>query len=310
MKSLTKPIIIVVAATAIGTAVGGYVWHNNQRPHILEIHVFSLSSGRSMFIRTPGDKRILVDGGGNSEVIRKLTEIIPFYSRRIDAVVATNTEGKNVSGLIDVMERYDIGQVYIPGQTLETLGLATSSDRIYETFLETAQKRALPLQEVMAGMDISPDSKISIKALFPADRADFAYSKASGPELLIQISFENNSAIFLGNASPKVQKFLASSTVSYSFIGYTNILIVSHSALPANMSEKLVSIIKPERLIYSKTLSSQPPKPPQPTNSKTKKKEVVDPLAYLAAADKLNIKEKGTLKVTSDGVQIQVENIR
>ena len=106
MKIASKPLIVVAAVGAVALGLGGYVWKEENRPAILEVYVFSLSSGRSIFIRTPEDKRILIDGGGNSDIVDELTQILPFYSRRIDAVVATNSEGNNVSGLIDVLNRY------------------------------------------------------------------------------------------------------------------------------------------------------------------------------------------------------------
>ena len=40
---------------------------------------------------------LAISNSGESE---ELTKILPFYSRRIDTVVATNSDGKNVSGLI------------------------------------------------------------------------------------------------------------------------------------------------------------------------------------------------------------------
>src|ERR1700690_3654211 len=93
-QSFARKKIILTAATAIlATAtLGGYVWKEEHHPAILEIYAFNLKSGRSYFIRTPDDKRILVDGGANSEIIGELTRILPFYSRRIDSLIATGQD--------------------------------------------------------------------------------------------------------------------------------------------------------------------------------------------------------------------------
>jgi hypothetical protein len=49
----------------------------------------------AVFLQTSGGKRILINGGGNSEIIRKITKVIPFYSRHIDTIISTNEEDKN-----------------------------------------------------------------------------------------------------------------------------------------------------------------------------------------------------------------------
>jgi beta-lactamase superfamily II metal-dependent hydrolase len=314
IKILSRPFIIAVASTTLVSGLGAYVWQEEHRPPILEIYVFALNSGRSMFIRTPEDNRILIDGGANSEVIRELSKILPFYSRRIDVVIATNTEGKNITGLIDVIERYKIDQVYLPAVTLETLGLASSTDQIYATLLDTLKRENIEIKKVAAGVNMFSTGKMAIKALFPADSGDFAYSKASAPEILFNISFGTKSLMFLGGASNKVQKFVALANTNK-----TDALIVSHSALPANIAKQLIDQIHPDYLIYSKTISSQSIKSSASLKTsvitanattsitKNKKKEIVDPLEYLDGSKRFNLKEKGVIKITSDGMTIKIE---
>jgi beta-lactamase superfamily II metal-dependent hydrolase len=298
IKSFAKPMIIVVASTAILGGLGNYVWEEEHRPPILEIYIFALGSGRSMFIRTPEDRRILIDGGANSDVVREITKILPFYSRRIDMIMATNTEGKNVSGLIDVIGRYNVERTFVPAVTLESLGLASSSDQIYSTFTDTLNNKNIETEKVAVGRTIDLDSRTIMRIVFPYDAVNsnsFSYSKASPPEILFNVSFGSKRITFLGNASNKVQKYVASSTPSNSIA--SDVLIVSHSALPANIAPLLIEKLKPDYLVYSKTISN---KSPANSNAKSKKKEIVDPLAYLETDNKFNLKEKGSVKITVD----------
>ncbi len=306
MKVISKPFIIAATVATTATGMGVYAWKQENRPPVLEIYVFSLSSGRSMFIRTPEDRRILIDGGANSSVIRELTEILPFYSRRIDTIIATNSEGKNVSGLIDVIDRYDISDAYIPGLTLQSLGLAEPTDQIYDTFLNSLSRKKIPKHEVVAGQIISLDDKTSLKVVFPVLANQFTYSKASAPELLFTISIGKTSVVFAGNASNKVQKYLAGATSTDSKLGKTDILIVSHSALPANISSEFIGKLQPKYLVYSQTPSKQSGKQPsKPSSSVDPKKKIIEgPLKSIGKDSRFNIKEKGTLKVTLDGTKI------
>ena len=299
IKILSKSMIIVAIVSTVTLGVGDYVWKQENRPKVLEIYVFAMKSGRSIFVRTPEDKRILIDGGANSDIISELTKILPFYSRRIDSIIATNSEGKDMAGLIDVLDRYNVGKIYMSKISIQSLGLGSSTDQIYGSFVECGSDLNVPISEIDAGRSISFDPSVTAEMLFPVSSSAFSYSKASPPELLMEISYKETSVVLLGNASVKVQKYLASSTLSTP----AQILIVSHSALPANMSDKLVQKLRPQYLVYSKALvvSSTAPK-------KTQKKPVVDPLSYLPESNKLNIKKVGTIHLISDGRTFRVSD--
>ena len=303
-KSFIKPIVVVASMTVLTSTIGLYCWKQENRPPIMEIYVFAFKSGRSVFIRTPEDRRILVDGGPNSEVIRQISEILPFYSRRIDTIIATNDSGKNVGGLIDVVERYEVGNVYLPAHTLRSLSLASSSDQIYETFIEVAKDKLLNIEELARGRVISLDSHSAMQILFPADPADFAYSKSSAPEVLFSITYDNNRLLFAGDATTKIQKNIASSTRATQ---KADVLIVSHSALPQSFATEFVDVFQPQNLIFSKTPRDTPPKASPKPSTKSKPKK--DPLEYLSPENRYNTKERGGVKIELGGKAVTIKDI-
>ncbi len=305
-RIISKPFIIGAVATLAISGVGAYIWKEGNRPHVLEIYVFALKSGRSIFVRTPEDRRILIDGGANSEIVAELTKILPFYSRRIDAIIATNTEGKNISGLIDVLKRYRIDQVYIASTSLSDISMASSIDSIYKTFLSTLNTMKINIHGIEAGEHIDFDQHVSGDILFPVLASNFQYSKASAPEILMKISFGSISVALFGNASTKIQKYL----VFQEKIQHSNVLIVSHNASLGSLAPQFIDVVQPRFLVYSKsipkssTLSSNKKDISSRTSSKTKKQE--DPLAMVLLENRFNIQEKGTIKIVSDGDIISV----
>jgi|GEM_PF-475005 len=350
-KIFSKPVIIGAACTAMvlfGTSA--YVWRENQRSPILEIYVIPLKSGQALFIRTPSDKRILVDGGNNSEIIRHISEILPFYSRRIDKVIVTRTDGAHVSGLIDVAERYDIGEIIVPGVSLEDLGLSGASsvegvssanalsstdvanltDQVYETFIETVKRLKIPLKKVVAGDklvfdegDLSTITSItststsssrtptSANILFPvvidtplialsSSSASFSanslskkfvYSKASAPELVFDISYGSTSVMIIGSVTPKIQKFVVSVSSSTNTISSSKInldaLITSKNPIASNLAPAFLETFSPANIIYSKAMA--------------KGKTSSD------MSTMFNIREVGTLKITSNGKVVGIK---
>ncbi len=312
-KSFIKPIIVVAGITIASSTLGAYYWRQEHRQPILEVYIFAPKSGRSIFIRTPEDNRILIDGASNSEIIRYISEILPFYSRRIDMVIATNDAGKNVGGLIDVIQRYEVGDIYLPKHTLDSLGLTSSTDQIYETLVQTAKESNINMETIARGRTLSLDSKTKLEVLFPADPANFSYSKASSPEILFNISYGITNVLFAGSASPKVQKYIASSTlvttttttitstITSPVKQASDVLIVSHSALPNYVSSEFIDKFQPSYLIYSKNITKN-----QVSYDTGKTKKKTDPLQYLSPENRFNIRENSGVKIESDGANLKI----
>ena len=311
-----KPILIGVTCTvAIASGASAYVWYENQRPPVLEIYVIPLKSGQAIFIRTPEDKRILIDGGPNSEIIGHISTILPFYSRRIDTVLLTKTDSNHVSGLVDMVERYDVGEVIVPAITPEGLGFASSSDQVYQTFLDAVDHGHIPLKKVEAGYEWIIDkgsistSTVSARVLFPVSPDSFAYSKASGPELVLKISYGSTSVMLSGGITTKVQKFISSmasessATSSESITSTTekgiDVLVTSKSIISSNIATSFIKKFRPQNVIYSRAVSSV-----SKTITSPPKNSTVDPLAYLAEKNKFNIRSSGVVKIVSNGEKV------
>ncbi|MGC9605317.1 MAG: hypothetical protein ABSF56_00960 [Minisyncoccia bacterium] len=306
IKGASKPLLIFAAGAAALSGTGLYAWHESRRPAVLELFVFDLPGAPAVFIRTPNDKRILIDGGSNAEVIRRLTKILPFYSRRIDSVVATAADGKNVTGLIEALNRYSVDKAIIPDVTLESLGLASSSDPIYRTFIETIDLHHIPVQKVLSGdrlvldrTGIDSNDGVTADTLFPVPADRFNYSKASVPEIVMRIEYGSTSVALLGGAGVKIQKFVATENQKPA-----DAVVISQSATASNVSAELVDSMAPDFLLYSQQIMKSPKKPP----AAAKKKAAGDPLAGITDDRRFNVRKTGTVKIVSDGMHVGVSN--
>ena len=302
-RFFSKKWIIGIATTCVVVGIIGYVWKQEHRAHVLELYVFNFKTGRSIFIRTPHDQRILINGGGNSDVIGELTSIIPFYSRRIDTLIATDSDGKDVSGLIDVLNRYHVSQVFIPAITTQNIGIASSTDDIYETFLQTIKKSGVRYTELSAGDHIDLDLNVRADIIFPVKPDIFSYSKASPPEIIMNITYGSTTVALYGNASKRVQNYL----LGTGEIGVTDVLAVSQSFGAGNVSESFIKAVKPTFLVYSKTITKNLPTKKSGDILKSKKKVTIDPLDFIDTEHRFNLKEKGSIHIISNGRTVSIE---
>ena len=81
----------------------------------LTVAFLDVGQGDAILIDTPGDQQILIDGGLNKQVLAELSKVMPFYDRSIDVVIATHPDQDHISGLLDVLERYEVDFVVEPG---------------------------------------------------------------------------------------------------------------------------------------------------------------------------------------------------
>jgi len=279
-----------MSGVLVMVGVGGYVWRQEHRPSFLEVYVFSMKQGSAMLVRTPGDRRIVINGGSNSEIIRHVSQVLPFYSRRIDIVIATDTHKKNVGGLVELVGRYDIGQIVVPGITLERLDLATSSDAAYTELLQNARRRQIPIREVMAGESViwdedSPGDVVRANIVFPALPEGFVYSKASPPSIALDFVYDSTHIWLAGDSTPKIQRYIID---NYPVARNTDVLVVSHSASVDHFNKDFMDMLDPEYLVYSQSVSR--------SGSNT----------VVPYERRFNAKEK-TIRILSDGSSVHIE---
>jgi len=87
---------------------------------LLAVYIFSQPDGKlhlifcdvgqgdAIFIKTPQNLDLLIDGGPNERVLECLGDNMPFYDRTIDMVVLTHPQKDHLQGLLSVIDRYSI----------------------------------------------------------------------------------------------------------------------------------------------------------------------------------------------------------
>jgi len=87
----------------------------------LQISFIDVGQGDAILIRSPSHHYILIDGGPSPEAIcLALGNMLPFWDRNIDMMILTHQHDDHASGLVEIAERYRIGQVLYPPDLLDT----------------------------------------------------------------------------------------------------------------------------------------------------------------------------------------------
>lgn len=65
----------------------------------------NVGRGEAILIQTPFQNQILINGGSDSTILRKLEKEMPFWDRKIEAIVLTDVKRDHLMGLIEVLKK-------------------------------------------------------------------------------------------------------------------------------------------------------------------------------------------------------------
>ncbi len=77
----------------------------------LQVNFFDVGQGDSILIEAPAGQNILIDGGPDDKVLFQLGRSLPFWDRTIDLMILTHPHSDHISGLIEVLDRYNVKKV-------------------------------------------------------------------------------------------------------------------------------------------------------------------------------------------------------
>jgi competence protein ComEC len=94
-------------------AIDAFVWFSifsdSPKDKSAEAYFLSVGQGDSELLTLPEGVKILIDGGPDNKVLGELDSILPVFSRYADILIMSHPEADHFSGLMGVVERYEIG---------------------------------------------------------------------------------------------------------------------------------------------------------------------------------------------------------
>jgi competence protein ComEC len=126
----------------------------------LHVAFLDVGQGDAILITTPAGQQVLVDGGPSPAALTAaLGEEMPFWDRSLDVVLLTHPDHDHLTGLVEVLRRYDVNAWLDNGQAGES-DLAAECEKLLAA--EGAAR-----QVVAAGDRLDLGQGISLEILHP-----------------------------------------------------------------------------------------------------------------------------------------------
>lgn len=164
----------------------------------LEVVVMDVGQGDGIFLRTPGNKNILIDAGPDAG-----RGVLPFLRVRkidhIDVMLVTHPHSDHMGGAVAVMEYCPVREVLDSGKNHPTPP--------YRDMLATIRKKGIAYRQPRAGDALAWDPALNVKVLHP-DRPD--YDNVNDNSIVVRVVYDKISFLFTGDAEKAAEKTILS----------------------------------------------------------------------------------------------------
>jgi competence protein ComEC len=207
----------------------------------LHVHVLDVGQGDAIFIQCPNGQQILVDGGPEPSVLlSRLGERMPFWDHSLDLVVLTHAEVDHVGGLLEVLQRYDVGLVMDSGQEC-----ASATCEAWRTLIED---KGLPYRKVEEGMQITLGEDLRLDVLHPpAELMTGTSSDTNNNSVVLRLEYGRFTMLLTGDVQWEAEEMLlASGQVLHSLV-----LKVPHHGADTSLTVPFLEAVSPEIAVIS-----------------------------------------------------------
>ena len=257
----------------------------------LHVTFLDVGQGEATLIVTPSGRQVLVDGGPDPRaVMHGLGARLPFYDRSLDVVALTHPHGDHLSGLLEVLERYDVD-----------LFLHRSAD--YPTAEYVRWEQALAerggrstVLDAQRGHRISLGDGVVLEVLHPGPVTP--EGETNNNSLVLRLSYGGVVFLLTGDVEAPIESALLARDAPLD----ATVLKVAHHGSDSSTSAPFLEAVAPSLAVISVGEDNPFGHPDD---------EVLDRLQAVLPDDRVLLtSQHGDVEVTTDGRRLWLETAR
>lgn len=232
MAKRVKTILLILGMAAVAAAISVF-WLFYRPDAELEVDFFDVGQGDAILIKTPYGQNVLIDGGPDGSVASRLAENLPWWDRRIDLMVLTHPHNDHVTGLIDVIKRYNVEKILYTG--------VIHSAPNYLAWLELIKENKIPLIIIDRPQTVKLGVDSELRIIYPSrSLLGREVDNLNNSSLVLKLIYGRTGFLFTGDIETEVERELTESGVDLS----ADVLKVSHHGSDASNSQEFLEKVK------------------------------------------------------------------
>jgi competence protein ComEC len=233
-----KKIIVVMSLLAM-SSFGIYINFYTETPgDFLRVTFLNIGQGDAIFVETPDNIQLLIDGGPDASVIRELSQVMPWYDRTIDMVIGTHPDKDHIGGLIDVFARYAVATVVTTENRGETL--------VATTYRQSLDDEGVHQYMARSGQVFQLGDSVTLTILSPA--ADPSLLESNTASIVAKLQYGDVGFMLTGDAPIGIEEYLVR---TYGKTLESEVLKLGHHGSKTSTSRVFLSAVAPEYAVVS-----------------------------------------------------------
>lgn len=254
-------------------------------PKKLRVSFLDVGQGDAILIQTPSGKSMLVDGGPNNLINEKLSIEMSHFDNDIDVMVETHPDADHVTGLIPVLEKYNVKKII--------LSKAKSETKIFDDLNKHIDEEGANIYIAHTGDEIDFHDGVIAKILYPSLNYVAKKSDTNDVSVSMEIIYGNETFLLTGDLPSERETELISAGLDKNITVYK----AGHHGSKNSSSNLLLAYIKPEYSVISAGKDNRYGHPNIETIDRLTKhmKEILSTI------------DRGTISFITDGRTLEVE---
>ncbi len=250
----------------------------------LEVNFLDVGQGDAIFIETPKGKQVLIDGGPDKIVLEKLSREMSFFDRDIDLVVLTHPDADHITGLIEILDFYNIGHILTSGFMADFF--------VYKKWQDLIREKEIPLTVAQSGQKVFLEENIVLEIIWPDQlMSDSFLKKANNASVVGRLVYGDAEILLSGDIEKKIEGTLVSRDIGLE----SDVVKIPHHGSKTSASYNFLKAVNPKIAIVSVGVDNRYNHP---------SKEVLERLesVFLYRTDK-----RGSIKILTDGSLLKIK---
>ena len=258
----------------------------------LSVSILDVGQGDAILITSPSGQHILIDGGPSPErLCLELGKALPYWDRTIDLVVLTHPHDDHVTGLVEVLRRYEVKQVLYPDMDYGAV--------VYDEWLDLLDEKNIPYTWAQVGQVIDLGGGATLELLHPpAEFLEGTESDADNNGVITRLEMGEVSFLLTADHFEDAERYLLDQGMELE----STVLKVGHHGSSTSTYPEFLAAVSPEVAVISVGADNPYGHPSE---------EVVMRLSERLEEDSVYLtSEQGTITFTTDGKRLWVETER
>jgi len=282
LKKWLIPLLLIIAVLVWSVAL-------TMPDDKLHVTFIDVGQGDAILIQTPNHQNILVDGGPDPQKINlELSKKLPFWNRTIDLMVSTQPQADHVTGLVEVLQRYEVKRVFEPG--------VSYNSSIYHEWLKLVENKEIRHEIARAGQEIDLGNGIKMEVLNPQARLfEGTTSDVDNNGMVLRLNWGEVSFLFTADIRQEAEFELIKQRANLK----SAVLKIAHHGSKTSTMPQFLVVVDPELAVVSVGADNKFGHPSP---------EVVERLVASLGENKLYRTDKdGTIEFITDGEKLWVK---